>query len=229
MVISSDTVIISLGGSTINPGEINLNFLRAFVSFVSEEVEKGKKFVIITGGGAPSREYISSLQKYGDFSQNALDRVGISATRLNASFIVELFGEKLAHSAVLLDENGLTEVTKPVVIGGGIKTGQSSDMCAVVMAETVGSREVINITNTTHVYTKDPAQFRDAEKIERISWSEYRALIPAEWKAGLSTPFDPVASERAEKLGLRVVITGANIENLKKYMQTGEIDGSIIE
>ena len=227
--MSPDTIIISLGGSIINPGDINLSFLKNFISFVRGEVEQGKTFVIITGGGAPSREYVSAMKEYGTFSQEEMDVVGIYATRLNAVFIRTLFGDDICHPDILMHSEDLSRVEKPVAIGGGTKPGHSSDMCAVHLAGVVGSKDVINITNTTHVYDRDPNKFEDAEKIEKLSWDEYRALIPSEWKASMSTPFDPVASAQAQELGLQVVITGLSIENLQKYMQTGQIDGSIIE
>lgn len=46
-----ETIIISLGGSLIVPDQIDTNFLKDFKTLVLSNVAKGKKFVIITGGG----------------------------------------------------------------------------------------------------------------------------------------------------------------------------------
>ena len=68
-------------------------------------------------------------------------------------------------------------------------------------AKTVGARKIINLSNTDYVYNSDPKINPNAKKIEKISWTEYRKLIPKEWNPGLNSPFDPIASEMAEKEG----------------------------
>ena len=44
-------IIISLGGSLIVPEEIDIAFLEGFKEIILREVQAGKRFVIITGGG----------------------------------------------------------------------------------------------------------------------------------------------------------------------------------
>ena len=57
----TEIVVISLGGSVINPGVIDKDFLNDFTSLIKEEVKLGRKFIIVCGGGSVSREYISAL------------------------------------------------------------------------------------------------------------------------------------------------------------------------
>ena len=51
-----ETIVISLGGSLIVPEEIDVEFLKKFRDLILAQVEKGKKFVIITGGGKTCRK-----------------------------------------------------------------------------------------------------------------------------------------------------------------------------
>ena len=93
-----------------------------------------------------------------------------------------------------------------------------------------GAKKVINLSNIDHVYDSDPRVNPSAKQIEKISWADYRKLIPAEWSPGLSTPFDPTASEMAEKEGIEVAImNGKPIDNLTKYLAGQEFSGTIIK
>ena len=46
--MENETIIISLGGSLIVPDNIDIDFLKDFKKLILSQVEKGKKFVIIT-------------------------------------------------------------------------------------------------------------------------------------------------------------------------------------
>ena len=71
---------------------------------------------------------------------------------------------------------------------------------------------------------------KEALPIKHTSWPEFRALIPKEWEPGLSSPFDPVAAEKAESMNLEVVImNGRNIQNLKNFLDDKEFIGTVIK
>ena len=96
-------------------------------------------------------------------------------------------------------------------------------------AKTVGAKKIINLSNTDYVYDSDPKKNPQAKKIEKISWADYRALIPKEWNPGLNSPFDPIASEMAQKEGMQVIImNGKPIDNLAKYLNGEKFSGTII-
>ena len=68
-----------------------------------------------------------------------------------------------------------------------------------------------------------------AQKIEKISWADFRQLIPAEWDPGLSAPFDPIAAKEAERLGLEVAImNGAYLDRFSAYLAGKPFVGTII-
>lgn len=222
-------IVISLGGSLIVPNEIDVFFLRNFVSIIKEYTARGFKFIIITGGGRIARNYTLSSKEIGNPSNEDLDWIGIQSTRLNAEFVRVGFGE-LAYPDIILDPENIPETDKPIILGGGWKPGNSSDLAAVFSAQTVGAKKIINLSNIDYVYDKDPRYNHDAIKIPKSTWSDFRALIPKEWDPGLNSPFDPVAAEKAESLGLEVaILNGKNIENLKNYLDGVEFVGTVIK
>ena len=87
------------------------------------------------------------------------------------------------------------ELSKPIIVGGGWKPGRSTDYVAVMLGQQLGAKKIINLSNIDYVYDSDPKKNSKAKKVERISWPDYRALVPKDWDPGLNSPFDPIASK----------------------------------
>src|SRR3989338_8186278 len=227
--MNDETIIISLGGSLIVPDELNIDFLKNFKTLILSHIVKGKKFVIITGGGKINRRYNEAAKELTSPSNEDLDWIGIASLKLNAELLRVIFGEH-AHSKVIEDLSNNFSFEKSIVIGSAYEPGKSSDWDAVTAAKTVGAKKIINLSNIDYVYDSDPKKNPNAKKIEQISWSEYRKLIPAEWiHSGLNTPFDPIASDRAEKNGMTVmIINGKPIDNFQKALNGEKFSGTII-
>ena len=207
------TVIISLGGSLIIPEEIDIDFLRVFKNLIVSETKKGKNFKIITGGGKICRKYQEVAKWIASPSADDLDMLGIRALNLNKELIRILFKD-----------------CDKVEIFGAEKPGNSTDTGAVLLAESVGVKRVINLSNIDYVYDSDPKINPNAKKIEEISWAEYRKLIPKDWNPGLNSPFDPVASKMAEEEGIEVIImNGKPIDNLAKCLNGEKFLGTVIK
>ncbi|MDP2946767.1 MAG: UMP kinase, partial [Nanoarchaeota archaeon] len=83
------TIVISLGGSLINPNNIDSDFIKRFKSLIST-FSKKYKFVIVTGGGNTARIYINALKKE-DINEKLQCLIGIRVTRLNAWFMTNFF------------------------------------------------------------------------------------------------------------------------------------------
>ncbi|MCX6752876.1 MAG: UMP kinase [Candidatus Nomurabacteria bacterium] len=227
--MEQEKIIISLGGSLIVPNEIDIDFLTEFKKIILSQIEKGKKFIIITGGGKTARKYQSALKEISNPSLEHLDWLGIYSTRLNAEFL-ELFFTGIAEEIIITDPTLPVNFEKPLVIGAGWKPGWSTDYDAVLLAKSINAKRVINLSNIDFAYDKDPNKYPDAKKLENISWSEYRELIPKEWNPGLSTPFDPIASGIAEDEGIEVaILNGKNIENLENCLNNLEFIGTKIK
>ncbi|MEI6580998.1 MAG: UMP kinase [bacterium] len=223
-----ETIVISLGGSLIIPDQIDTDFLKEFKELILSQVEQGKKFAIVTGGGKLCRRYNDGLKHIIDSSNEELDWLGIATTRLNAEFVRIIFGDK-AFDKIIMNPEVIPDMNKPIIIGGGWKLGNSSDMAAVFLAKNTGAKKIINLSNTDYVYDSDPKINPEAKKIEKISWQDYRKLIPRDWNPGLNSPFDPIASKMAEEEGIEVIImNGKPIDNLRKCLDGEQFLGTII-
>jgi len=228
-----EIIIISLGGSLIVPEEIDIEFLKSFKTLILEQVALGKKFVIDTGGGRTCRKYQAAAREIvSDASKEDLDWIGLTVNNVNAQLVRVIFSKDACKKVFYdLTEKDLLEsiIQYPIVIGGALEPGHSSDMDAVLAAKTINAKKIINLSNTDYVYDSDPKNNPDAKKIDKISWKGYRALIPEEWNPGLNTPFDPIASKLAEEEGMEVVImNGKPIDNLANYLKGEKFLGTVI-
>jgi uridylate kinase len=222
-------VVVSVGGSLIVPNELDSDFLTNFRDLILKKIGENLSFFIITGGGRTARRYQEAAHAVrGDLEREDLDWLGIHSTRLNAHLFRTLFSE---HAQARIVKNPTRRVSdqSDIVIGAGWKPGWSTDYCAVLAAKQLGAKKMVNLSNIDYVYDKDPKKNPDAQKIEKISWGEFRTLIPSEWDPGLSSPFDPVAAKEAEHLKLEVaVINGHKLEEFDKYLSGKPFTGTVI-
>jgi len=224
-----EIIIISLGGSLIVPDEVDVEFLRDFKKIILSEISREKKFIIITGGGKICRKYQIAAKEISNPSDDDLDWIGIASLRLNAQLLRVIFRD-YTHPKIIKNPLEPIDFDMPIVVGSANEPGHSTDWDAVMVAKNVGAKKVINLSNTDYVYDSDPKINKDAKKIEKISWEEYRKLIPKEWNPGLNSPFDPIASEIAEKEGMEVVImNGKPIDNLLNYLNGEKFLGTVIK
>ncbi len=219
---------MSVGGSLIVPEGIDASFLARFRELILKKISEGFSFYIITGGGKTARSYQEAAHLVrGDLPREDLDWLGIHSTRLNAHLMRTLFREQ-GHAKIVKDPTMVPEES-PVIIGAGWKPGWSTDYCAVLAAKALGAKRLVNLSNIDYVYDKDPRKFEGAKKLEKLSWSEFRSLIPAEWDPGLSSPFDPVAAKEAEALGLEIAImNGARLDEFENYLENRNFEGTVI-
>ncbi|MES2408693.1 MAG: UMP kinase [Patescibacteria group bacterium] len=223
-----EVVVVSVGGSMIVPEEIDTVFLSSLKDLILRGIKKGKKFIIITGGGKVCRKYQYAASALGGSIADA-DWIGIDTTRLNARLVKAVLGSK-AEDHIIQSPLEKFVFKKSVIVAGGWKPGFSSDHDAVLLAKRFKAKKLINLSNIDYVYTADPKTNPDATKIERITWKEFRKLIPKKWVPGLSSPFDPVASKESESIGLEVaIINGKKLDELENYIEGREFVGSLIQ
>ena len=226
---AKETIIISLGGSIVVPDLPNPEFIKAFKKIILHFVENGKKFVIIVGGGKTCRRYNEALSHATETIDEDLDWLGIYTTRLNAELVRLSFGKKAADH-ILIDPGTIKDFNDDVIIGAGWKPGNSTDAVGIMIAKELGTKKVINISNIDYIHDSDPKVNPNAKKFENISWKEYRSYIGAIWKPGMNTPFDPIASEKAEEAGIEVAfMLGHNLESLEKYLNGEHFVGTTIK
>lgn len=224
-----ESIIISLGGSMVVPQNPDAEFVVKFKKLILDWTNKGKKFYIIVGGGKICRIYQESLSRTISASSETLDWMGIYTTNLNAQFLRLSFGENAA-SDIFTDPKDALKHSEDIIIGAGWKPGCSTDMDAVLVAEEIKATKMINLSSVDYVYDSDPQLNSNAKKLENISWHGYRSLISSEWDPGMNLPFDPIASKKAEELGLELVfIGGHNLESLNNYLKGEVFTGTTIK
>lgn len=230
----TDKIVISLGGSLIVPnGGIDVEFLKNFNKFIRKQLaeNKNRQFFLVSGGGTTSRHYRDAGRDVvgHELLPDDLDWLGIHATKLNAHLIRTIFRD-IAHPYVLKHYEIIRKVKEPIVVAAGWKPGWSTDFCAVMVCEDYGVKEIVNLSNIDTVFNKDPREFKDAKPIYKMTWPEFKKLVGDEWVPGMHTPFDPIAAQKAEQLGLKVVIMrGNNFENIDNFLEGREFVGTVIE
>lgn len=221
---SSDSYVVSLGGSVMMPGGPDIKFIKKFCEII---LSHGGKFVIFTGGGSLTRELQELATKSGNASQDDMDLIGIQPTRINALLLRSFIG-KDAHEEIIDNPTRKFRTEKKVALGCGWKPGASTDSCAVNFAVANGIKNVVNISNTHYVYDKDPKAFKDARPIEKMGWDQMQVLVGDEWKPGLHKPFDPIATRLASKKKLKVMFLGPDLRNFRNYLEGKPYKGTTV-
>jgi uridylate kinase len=218
---TTETIVMSVGGSLIVPDQIDTTFLKTLKDLVtSEATESGRRFIIIAGGGKTARRYQDAAGEVTELTRDDLDWLGIHSTHLNGHLLRTIFRD-IAYHIMIKNPDEVLDVPEQykVIIAAGYRPGCSTDLRAVQIAEKIGAKTVINLSNTDYVYTDNPPTNPDAQKIEDITWADFRKLIPEDWAPGLSAPFDPVAAKVAERDNIEVAqLNGLRLEHLRDYL-----------
>ena len=220
--------VISLGGSMIAPELPDPKFVKAFVGLIKTRIQKGRRFIVVAGGGKTCRNYQNALKAVRSITDTENDWMGIYTTHFNAQFLRLAFG-KLAHKEVATKYGKKLSFNTPVLVGGGEVPGHSTDYDAVLLARMFGAKHVVNISNTDYVYTADPRKDKKAKPLPKLTWNEYRALLPKKWTPGLSSPFDMHAAVLAKKSQLTVsIVNGGNLKEVANAIDGKKFRGSVI-
>jgi uridylate kinase len=227
----SQTKVISLGGSIIVPDKVDSNFLLAFRAALLEYLERkpDSRLILVCGGGGPAREYQRAYRAViPEADADVLDWIGIAATRLNAELLKQLFRD-FCLEQVITDPTAVSVFPGRILVAAGWKPGFSTDYDAVLLAERFQADTLLNLSNITKVYTGDPKVDPKAEPLDRVDWKDFQKLVGSTWKPGINVPFDPVATEKAAQIKLRVIVAGGrDIDNLKKILYDQEFEGTVI-
>ena len=226
-------LVINLGGSIVAPDNVDVEYLKKLYALFLPYIQNGRKIVVIVGGGNVARLYQdAAFQIVESVTDEDKDWLGIHATRLNAHLLRTIFVD-VCYPVVI--DNPEKEISKQDIetynlfIGSGFRPGNSTDYCTVVLAEKFNVTTFLTATAVPYVYDKDYNKYPDANIIHNVSWEQYNTLIADTWTPGMKVPIDPVASRKAQELGMSChLLQGTNIENMKQYLDTGEFEGSVI-
>ena len=230
----TEKVVMSIGGSLIVPnGGIDTKFLSQLNKFVRDELAKNpnRQFFLIIGGGKIARTYRDAGRDVigHELTRDDLDWLGIHATKLNAHLVRTIFRD-IAHPYIVKHYEIIRKAAEPVVVAAGWKPGWSTDYDAVLLCEDYHVKEMLNLSNIAQVYDKDPNKNKDAKPIKKISWPNFRKLVGDVWIPGMNAPFDPVAAQKAQEGGIKVVVlSGHDFQNIRNYFDGKKFLGTVIE
>ena len=227
--------VLSVGGSIVAPDKPDFDFLDKFSKIIRAWLSQdlSRKLIMVIGGGAPARDYQNAYRKVCDLHKKNInndeaDWIGIMATRLNAQLVKAVF-EDLCPNPVVYDPTAVDDFRGQILVAAGWKPGFSTDNDAVVLAERFSGNLVVNLSNISKVYTDDPKKNPEAKPIDSISWEDFIKIVGTEWVPGKNTPFDPIASQRAQKAGIKVICAaGKDIENLENILNGKDFKGTVI-
>lgn len=234
MASSQERIIISVGGSLIVPnGGIATKFLSKLNALIRNQLAQNpnRQFFLIIGGGATARHYINAGRDVvgHELTLDDLDWLGVHSTRLNAHLVRTIF-QDIAHPNIVEHYDIIRKVTEQVVVAAGWKPGWSTDFCGVLLCEDYGVKTMLNLSNIVKLYDKDPNKYKDAKPIDNITWEKFRELVGDDWVPGMRAPFDPIASRKAQEIGIKVVImSGDDFGNIENYFAGKKYVGTMIE
>ncbi len=225
-------IVLSLGGSLIVDEQgINVAYLKRFVALIKREVKKGKRFLIVCGGGATSRIYDRAASAINPkVAEVDLHWIGIAACHMNEELLRVAFG-KLAETRPAEDRSKRSlRLGRPITIGRVGTPGMSSDGGTVQWAHAVGAKIVYNLTNVDGVFTADPRKDKSARLITTLTWKAFfKQFGTGAWKPNAHAPFAPIAGQMAQRSGISaVILNGENLPNLLRALEGKTFRGTTI-
>ena len=224
------TVIISLGGSLIIPKEIDHRFLAKFKKTMRKNYKK-HKFVIVCGGGAIARKYISLLKKQGK-SKKEQALAGIRACRMNAKLMMQLF-EQESNSDLPKSIKEIHNLIKKnnIIFSGALRYNpkETSDGAAAKLAQAFKT-DFINMSNVLGLYTSDPLKNKKAKFISNISWKDFEKMAnKIKYYTGQHFVLDQNAAKIIKKHKIKTYLIGKNTKNLQNLLNGKKFKGTVIE
>ncbi len=210
--------VISLGGSIINPGKIDIKLLKELKSILKKSRHQ---FIIVCGGGTVARDYIKAGLEL-KAPPMRLDEVGIKTTELNAELVAAVLGVRRAGT--------VEEAIMPskIVVTNGFLPGVTTDFDSVMVAGLAGADAVINISNVPGIYDKDP-KIKGAKLLKTLSHKKLIELASG-YELGLGEHFifDLAATKLAARNKLKIVCL-QGMKNLKAFLDGKKFTGSIVK
>jgi uridylate kinase len=224
-----ESVVVSLGGSVLIPGNDDDKYLASLASLISDLCAERQLF-LVCGGGKVARYYINTGRELGG-KVHDLDELGIGVTRLNAQLLQMALGDRAvrrvpttAKDAKLIAQPG------KVVIMGGTVPGHTTDAVSAMVAEEVHAARIVNATSVDAAYTADPKKFEGARRLHKMSFKQLYDLVnKGEHGAGPSDVFDRLGADIAMKHRIPIyIVNGRNLDELRRAILGQEVQGTYV-
>jgi len=229
--LEREKVVISVGGSVIHSGKIDIEFLKDFAKLITKLSSK-TQFVIFCGGGRPARDYANGMRELKS-SEFAADEAATLITRANAHLVSAALGEK-AYPRIMEDFIDAAEAVaiapEKIVLMGGTVPGITTDTDAALVAEKIGAKRLINLSNVDAIYNMPP-NLPGAKKFTKMTHEELVMLGNQYDKrtAGTNFVFDCVACKIIARSGIETHFVGKDIKQIEAACEGKKHGGTVVE
>lgn len=223
-------VVLSVGGSMVVPDlKPDLDFIKA----LARVLKKSKNsFGIITGGGSVARLYAKAARELGAGEYEA-DSIAITSTRQNAQLLIAGLAKAGldVHKKALTDFDEAKTVTNKVLVMGGTIPGITTDTDSVLLAEAIGARRLVNVSNVDAIYESDPRKDPGAKRFSRMGYDELIGLAASsdKRKAGTNFVFDILACKLISRSGIEAhFVAGKKMDDLENAIEGRKHGGTVV-
>ena len=230
-----ETLVVALGGSLLRPEVEDRNeWLIDMVSIIKSRVSAGDKIGLVLGGGAPAREGIELVRHAVD-DVAKLDRIGIAATRLNATIFREaLSSQGISISKIIPEtvDRAVKELEEcGLVVMGGTEPGHTTDAVAISLAIESGASKCIIATNVSKVFAEDPKENPNSASFDMLTLTELQKIVgePQHSGAGKSQVVDPIGVGEALKHNVDLdILDGRDADKIRRSLQGEKFEGTMV-
>jgi uridylate kinase len=223
-------VVLSIGGSAVVPeGKPNI----ALLEDLAEALKASKNsFGIVVGGGPPARLYAAAVRELGASEFDA-DQIAIMSTQQNARLLLSALGD-MAPSDVARtfdDARELAKCYKAVVMGGTIP-GITTDTDSVLLAEAIGAKRLVNVSNVPGIYESDPRKNPRAKKYDSLTYSQLISLaIESDQRTpGTNFVFDMLACKLIARSEIEAhFVSWKDMDALKAAIEGRKHSGTVVK
>lgn len=223
-------VVLSVGGSLLNPGQPDFAFIRELASLLKKLTAR-YQLAVVCGGGTPAREQAAHIRKLGG-SEFLADEAAILSTRINALLLLSALGEDAHQTIAESFKEAISAVDSgKIVLMGGTIPGITTDTDAALLAEGIGAKRIVNLSNVDGIYTRDPKKDKDARKLKRMSFGQLIQLASQydERKAGTRFIFDVIACKLIARSRIEThFIYGKSIAEVQSAVEGKRHSGTIV-
>ena len=224
-------VVLSVGGSLINPVEPDLKFLKE-LSKLLIKLKSQYRLALVCGGGKPARTYLQAVR---ELTKNEFlaDEIAIMATRQNASLLIAALQNEAYPTVVSnFSQAANALLSNKIVVMGGTIPGITTDTDAALLAEKIGAKRLVNLSNVDAIYSSDPKKDKHAKKLSRLSFEELAELAFKYDKreAGTHFIFDLVACKIIERANIEThFVYGRDLKEVEKAIKGEKHSGTVVK
>jgi uridylate kinase len=220
------SIVISLGGSVVSAdGGIDTKFLDGLSKLLGQRLGDNR-FVITCGGGGTSKLYVEAARKFGA-SEYAKDEIAMATTWANALLVKAALGpDRCAFAGSVAEASNMIKDT-PIVVLGGIMPGITTDTVAVLAAESMGSKLLINISRVGGIY--DQANKRKVFQSLNYNKLVSMAISKDPRRARSNFIFDVIASKLAARSGIELHFIGTDLHDLECVLDGKRHTGTVVK